>query len=77
MRLICFEVKIQSSNVHASPIETEMHDLSYLEVLKHQERLKDVKKGTRDHFRGCETLSKVKPMYLEVKLKEATVERCV
>ena len=54
-----------------------MHDLSYLEVLKHQERLKDVKKGTRDHFRGCETLSKVKPMYLEVKLKEATVERCV
>ena len=74
MRLICFEVRIQPHKVHASPIETEMHDLSYLEVLKHQERLKDVKKGTRNHFRGCETLSKAKSMYLEIKLKEATVE---
>ena len=44
----------------------------YLGVLKDQENLKKFKKGTRDHFRGSKTLSKLKPMYLEVKMKGAT-----
>ena len=40
-------------------------------TLKHQERLNDTKKGTIDDFTSCETVSKVKPMDLTVKLKEA------
>ena len=44
--------------------------IRYLEVLKYKERLNVLKKGTRVHFSGCKILSKVKPMYLEVKLKE-------
>ena len=56
------------------PLEAELHQVSvqlrYLEVLKHQERLNDIKKDTRGNFKGCRTLTKVKP-YLEVKLKEA------
>ena len=31
--------------------------LRYLEVLKHQERLNGIKKGTNDNFRGCKILS--------------------
>ena len=45
--------------------------LIYLQVLKHQERLNDIKKGTKDDFRGGKKLSKVKPMYLEAKLTES------
>ena len=45
--------------------------LRYLEVLKRQKRLNDIKKETRDDLRCCKTLYKVKPMYLEVKLKES------
>ena len=45
--------------------------LRYFDVLKHQEGLNDIKKGTNDNFRGCKALSKVKPMYLEVTLKES------
>ena len=51
--------------------------LKYLEVLKYQERLNDIKKGRKDNFRGSKTLSKSKPMYLEVKLKEAKFGWCV
>ena len=40
--------------------------------MKHQDEIKEVKKGTKEHFRGSKTLNKVRPMYLEVKLKEAT-----
>ena len=40
----------------------------YLEILSHQDRLSDIKKGP--NVRGCKTLSNVEPMYLEVKLKE-------
>ena len=47
--------------------------LSSLEVSKHQERLNDDKKGTTDDFRGYKKLSKVKPMYLEVNLKESLI----
>ena len=43
----------------------------YLEVIQHQERLNDIKKGTRDVFRGLKTLSKTKPINLEVKLDKA------
>ena len=32
---------------------------------------KKVKKGAIDHFRGSKTVSNVKPMYLEIKLKRA------
>ena len=35
--------------------------LRYLEVLKHQERVNKIMKGTRDKCRGCKALSKVKP----------------
>ena len=45
--------------------------LRYLDVLKHQEGLNDIKKGTNDYFTGCKALSKVKLMYLEVTLKES------
>ena len=45
--------------------------LRYLEVLKHQEKLSDIKKGTRDGFGGCKTLNKVIPIYLEGKLEKA------
>ena len=45
--------------------------LRNLEIGKHQERLNDIKNGTRYIFRGWKTLSKVKLMYLEVKFKEA------
>ena len=45
--------------------------LRYLGVLNHQERLNNIKKGSKDNFRGDKTQSKGKPMYLEVKLKEA------
>ena len=38
--------------------------------LKHEERLNDINKRTRDDFRDSKTLIKVKPMYLEPKLKE-------
>ena len=34
-------------------------------------RLNNIEKVRRDNFTGCKTLSKVEPMYLEVKLKEA------
>ena len=34
-------------------------------------RLNNIEKVRRDNFTGCKTLSKVDPMYLEVKLKEA------
>ena len=44
--------------------------LRYLEVLKHQERLSDISKGSRDEVIGCKTLKKVNPMYLELKFKE-------
>ena len=47
--------------------------LSSLEVSKHQERLNDDKKGTTDDFRGSKKLSKVKPMYVEVNLKESLI----
>ena len=43
----------------------------YLEVIQHQERLNDIKKGTRDVFRGLKTLSKTKAINLEVKLDKA------
>ena len=33
--------------------------LKYLEVFKHQERLNDINKVTRDGFTGCKALSKV------------------
>ena len=36
----------------------------YLEVIQHQERLNDIKKGMRDVFRGLKTLSKTKPKNL-------------
>ena len=62
MRLICFEVKEWQK---------------YLEVLKHQERLNHIKKDTNDDFRGRKILSKVKLLYLEVKLKEPTFDRWV
>ena len=29
-------------------------------MINHQEKLKEVKKGTKESFKGCETLSKVK-----------------
>ena len=45
-----------------------------LEILEHQERLNDIKKGPNDNFRDCKILSKVEPMYLEVKLKESMFE---
>ena len=35
-----------------------------LRGFKHKERLNDINKGTRDSFRGCKTLGKVKVMYL-------------
>ena len=44
--------------------------LRYLVVLKQQERLNDIKKGKNDDFRGSKTLSKVKPIYLGLKLKK-------
>ena len=50
----------------------------YLETLKDQERygwcflgVNDIQKVTRDDFTGCKTLTKVEPMYLEVKSKES------
>ena len=46
--------------------------LRYLGDLNRQERLNDIKKGTRDNFRAYKTLSTRKTMHLEVKLKEAT-----
>ena len=45
--------------------------LRYLDVLKHQERLNDIKKGTNGDFRGCRALSKVKTIHLLVTLKES------
>ena len=45
--------------------------IKYFRVLKHQERLNDNKKRMRDDFRGCKTPCQIKPIYLEVKLKEA------
>ena len=44
--------------------------LRYLEILKHQERLNDIKKGTRDNFLGCKTLIEVEPIHLEVNWKK-------
>ena len=48
--------------------------LRYLEVLKQQEMSNNINKGRRDNFRGCKTLRKVKPMYLEVKLEKAKID---
>ena len=45
--------------------------LRYLKIVKHQEWLNNIKKGTIDNFIGCKTLSKVNLIYLNVKLKEA------
>ena len=45
--------------------------LKYLEVLKHQERVNDIMKRTKDGFKGCRTLNKANPIYLKGKLKEA------
>lgn len=42
----------------------------YLEVLKHLKMLNDIKKGMQDDFRASKTLTKTKPMFLDVKLKE-------
>ena len=42
--------------------------IRYLEVVKDQERLNDIKKC---NFTGSKTLSKVTLMYLELKLEEA------
>ena len=44
--------------------------LRYLEISNHQERLNDRNKGTREGFRGYKIVSKVKKMYLKIKLKE-------
>ena len=33
--------------------------------------LNDIRKGTRDDFRGSKTLNKVNPIFLEEKLEEA------
>ena len=40
-------------------------------VLKQQERLNYISKNMGDNYGGSERISKVKPMYLKVKLKEA------
>ena len=45
--------------------------VKYIEALKHQERLKEIKKDTKDQFIGSKTLRKTKLMYLAAKLKEA------
>ena len=62
--------------MRVSPLEAEMHQVRrwYLEALKHQERLNDIKKGMRDVFRGSKTLRKTMPMHLEVKLKKAKID---
>ena len=58
--------------------------LSYLDVSKHQERyrycswrLNNIGKGTIYNSRGCKTLTKAKPIYLDVKLTEAKFSWCV
>ena len=62
---------MERSNLCVFPLETEIRIVSFGEdILKHQERLNIMKKDARDDLRGCKTLSKVKPMYLEVKFKE-------
>ena len=59
------------SNLRVFPLETEIRIVSCgQDILKHQERLHIIKKDARDDLRGCKTLSKEKPMYLEVKFKE-------
>ena len=44
--------------------------LRYLKVLEHKKNLNDINNDRRDNFEGWKTLRKVKPMYLEVKLRE-------
>ena len=44
--------------------------LRYLKVLEHKKKLNDINNDRRDNFEGWKTLRKVKPMYLEVKLRE-------
>ena len=48
---------------------TSNEQLRYLEVLKHQERLNDLMKGTRHGCKGWKTLDKVNPIYIEGILK--------
>ena len=52
--------------------------VKHLKVLKYEQKLwlkfleiSDIEKGTKHDFTACKTLSKVKPMYLEVNMKEA------
>ena len=44
--------------------------LKHYDILKHQERLNDIKKDMRDDFKGCKKLRKIEPMYLDVNLQE-------
>ena len=48
--------------------------LRYLQVLKRQQRLHYIKKATANHFRGSKTLRNVKPVCLEIKCKEPSIE---
>ena len=58
--------------MRVSHLEAEMHQVrSSLEVLKHKQKLNDIKEVTRNNFRCCKTLSKVKSMYFDLKFKEA------
>ena len=47
--------------------------LRYLEALKHQEKLSDIKRGTRDIFRGCKTLSKCKVYVFRGKIERSLI----
>ena len=48
--------------------------LRYLQVLKRQERLHYIKIATSNHFRGFKALGNVKPLCLERKFKEPSIE---
>ena len=61
----CVRIAFRGGNV-----QSKMR-LRYLKIVKHQEWLNNIKKGTIDNFIGCKTLSKVNLIYLKVKLKEA------
>ena len=77
VQLTFFDIKLQQTMLayRAWSINAQGNmQLRYLQVLKRQETLHCIKKTTRNHFRGFKTLRNGKPVCLERKFKEPSIE---
>ena len=75
--LTFFDIKMQQTMFayHVWSINAQRNvQLRYLHVLKRQERLHYIKIATSNHFRGFKALGNVKPLCLERKFKEPSIE---